>query len=105
MGAFDDIERTYLEGPYGAEDVARILAGGVVLGVGKDRDEVGWRDSLVRKDYHSEWPSLFVLRSCPPAETASGNDLLIETPTNGTLVVNGSASVGVDIFASNGMSS
>jgi hypothetical protein len=42
--AFDDTEKRYLEGDYGVEAVGRIMAGGVVLGVGK-REQVGWRDT------------------------------------------------------------
>jgi solute carrier family 25 carnitine/acylcarnitine transporter 20/29 len=48
-GAFDDIEKAYLEGPYGAEGFGRILAGGVVSGVGKHADNVGWSDTWNRR--------------------------------------------------------
>ena len=48
-GAFDEIETRYLEGGYGAEGVARIVGGGVVLALGKD--EVGWRDHWGDKRY------------------------------------------------------
>ena len=42
--AFDDMETRYLESDYGVEAVGRIMAGGVLLGVGK-REKVGWRDT------------------------------------------------------------
>ena len=44
QSAFDDVEKRYLEGDYGVEAVGRILAGGVIVGVGK-REKVGWRDT------------------------------------------------------------
>lgn len=43
-GAFDDVETRYLESDYGVEAIGRIMAGGVVLGVGK-KEKVGWRDT------------------------------------------------------------
>jgi hypothetical protein len=42
--AFDETEIRYLESDYGVEAIGRILAGGVVPGVGK-REQVGWRDT------------------------------------------------------------
>ena len=42
--AFDETESRYLESDYGVEAIGRILAGGVVLGVGK-REQVGWREA------------------------------------------------------------
>ena len=39
---FDDVEKRYLEGGYGAEGVARVFAGSVVLSV--KSDGVGWSD-------------------------------------------------------------
>jgi hypothetical protein len=42
--AFNETEIRYLESDYGVEAIGRILAGGVVLGVGK-REQVGWRDT------------------------------------------------------------
>ena len=50
--AFDDIEKRYLEGGYGSEGFARIFAGGVVLGIGKD--EVGWQDTWGKKGYEGD---------------------------------------------------
>jgi len=38
------METRYLESDYGVEAVGRIMAGGVLLGVGK-REKVGWRDT------------------------------------------------------------
>lgn len=42
--AFDDVEKRYLESDYGVEATGRIMAGGVIIGVGK-REKVGWRDT------------------------------------------------------------
>ena len=46
---FDDIERRYLEGGYGSEGAARVIAGSIVLSVGKG--EVGWQDAWGKKGY------------------------------------------------------
>lgn len=51
--AFDDVEKRYLEGDYGAEGVGRMLAGGLLLGVGK-RESVGWRDTWGEKGLEGE---------------------------------------------------
>nr|XP_019047790.1 hypothetical protein I302_04407 [Kwoniella bestiolae CBS 10118]OCF26720.1 hypothetical protein I302_04407 [Kwoniella bestiolae CBS 10118] len=83
--AFDDIEKGYLEGPYGEEGTARILAGGVVLGVGKGH--VGWSDTLGNRSL----------------ETSSGLDLLANSTGPGQLSINGTDAQTVDIFASNGV--
>lgn len=53
QSAFDDVEKRYLEGDYGVEAVGRVLAGGVVLGVGK-RENVGWRDIWGRQGLEGE---------------------------------------------------
>ena len=50
---FDDVERHYLEGGYGAEGVGRVFGGGVVLGIGKE--QVGWSDVLGKQGHESEW--------------------------------------------------
>jgi solute carrier family 25 carnitine/acylcarnitine transporter 20/29 len=42
--AFDDVEKRYLESDYGVEAIGRIMAGGVIVGVGK-REKVGWKDT------------------------------------------------------------
>ncbi|WWD06482.1 hypothetical protein V865_004572 [Kwoniella europaea PYCC6329] len=83
--AFDDVETGYLEGPYGEEGMARILAGGVVLGVGKGH--VGWSDTLGNKSL----------------EASSGMDLLVNSSGPGQLAINGTNAQTVDIFASNGV--
>ncbi len=90
-----------MEGGYGSEGVGRVFAGGVVLGVGKE--EVGWQDSWGKKGYQGM--SLMPWRNAAedhPVESASGEGLLIDAPSNGTLVVNGTEAEAVDIFASNG---
>ncbi len=100
--AFDDIERRYLEGGYGSEGVGRIVAGSVVLGVGKD--EVGWQDAWGKEGYQSAIIR-FSSRKCSRSasvESASGEDLIIEAPSDGNLIVNGTSAEAVDIFASNG---
>ncbi|WRT68887.1 uncharacterized protein IL334_005869 [Kwoniella shivajii] len=83
--AFDDIEKGYLEGPFGEEGVGRILAGGVVLGIGKDN--VGWTDTFSRKN----------------VEASSGLGLQLVSDQPGHLSVNGTEAEAVDIFASNGV--
>nr|XP_018259015.1 uncharacterized protein I303_08558 [Kwoniella dejecticola CBS 10117]OBR81173.1 hypothetical protein I303_08558 [Kwoniella dejecticola CBS 10117] len=83
--AFDDIEKGYLAGPYGEEGAARVLAGGVVLDVGKGH--VGWSDTLSNKTI----------------EASSGLILGINSSAPGQLLVNGSTAATVDIFASNGV--
>lgn len=102
--AFDDVEKRYLEGDYGVEGIARIMAGGVVLGVGK-REQVGWRDVWGEQGLegafapaclkHDKW----LMRA---AGSASGEGLRVEAPSNGSLLVNGTEAEVVDIFASNG---
>ncbi|WWC73256.1 uncharacterized protein I206_107222 [Kwoniella pini CBS 10737] len=83
--AFDDIEKGYLAGPYGEEGTARVLAGAVVLGVGKDC--VGWSDALVNKTI----------------EASSGLNLTVQSSGQGDLTINGTDAEVVDIFASNGV--
>ncbi len=46
-GVFDDVERGYLEGGYGAEGVGRIFAGSVISSV--DKKGIGWSDYLEKK--------------------------------------------------------
>lgn len=41
-GVFDDVEKGYLEGQFGAEGVARVIGGGIIIG--SDKDGVGWSD-------------------------------------------------------------
>lgn len=48
---FDSIERGYLEGAFGAEGLARVLAPGVVI---KLDNQVGWRDTFKPKPTESE---------------------------------------------------
>ncbi|WWC91370.1 uncharacterized protein L201_006313 [Kwoniella dendrophila CBS 6074] len=83
--AFDDIEKGYLQGPYGEEGVTRILSGGIALAVGKDH--VGWSDFLGNR----------TLEAC------SGLDLVINSTQPGQISVNGTNVQTVDIFASNGV--
>lgn len=56
-GAFDDVEKRYLEGGYGSEGVGRIVGGGVVLSVGKKG--VGWRDTWGKESTGESSPSDF----------------------------------------------
>ncbi|WWD21028.1 hypothetical protein CI109_105509 [Kwoniella shandongensis] len=84
---FDDIEKGYLEGPYGEEGVGRIVAESVIMGVGKGR--VGWSDTL-----SSKTSSL---------ESASGDELEVRVPDQGKLTVNGTEAETIDIYASNGV--
>lgn len=51
-GVFDEVERRYLEGDFGAEGVARIVSGSVVLGVQKGG--VGWSDHWGKKEFQGE---------------------------------------------------
>ncbi|WVQ93365.1 hypothetical protein IAU59_000433 [Kwoniella sp. CBS 9459] len=83
--AFDDIEKTYLEGAYGDEGVGRIVGGSVVLGIGKG--QVGWSDSLGNRTI----------------EAVTGLALDIDSFKNGEIAVNGTKADTVDIFASNGV--
>ncbi|WVR09194.1 hypothetical protein IAU60_006256 [Kwoniella sp. DSM 27419] len=83
--AFDDVEKAYLEGPYGDEGVSRIVAGGVVPGIGKGN--VGWSDAIGNRT----------------VEAASGLLLDIASTGPGALAVNGTDADAVDIFASNGV--
>lgn len=48
MERFDDIEKEYLEGPYGEEGVGRIVSQSVILG--KDGKGVVWSDTLGKND-------------------------------------------------------
>ena len=102
--AFDDIEKRYLEGGYGSEGFARIFAGGVVLGVGKD--EVGWQDAWGKKEYEGDlfWRLLVSQLMICLVESASGQDLIVKAISNGSLLVNDTEAEAVDIFASNGKS-
>ena len=100
-GVFDDIERGYLEGAFGGEGVGRIVGGGVVTSLGKDG--VGWRDRWGKKGYEGGKPLAPDLRIAYIAvESASGLGLLVEAPTNGSLIINGTEASTIDIFASNG---
>ncbi|OCF44928.1 hypothetical protein I317_01207 [Kwoniella heveanensis CBS 569] len=84
-GAFDDIEKTYLEGAYGDEGVGRIVGGSVVLGIGKG--QVGWSDSLHNRTL----------------EATTGLALDVYSTRSGDIAVNGTQAEIVDIFASNGV--
>ncbi|WVF65719.1 hypothetical protein IAT40_000450 [Kwoniella sp. CBS 6097] len=83
--AFDDIEKTYLEGAFGDEGVGRIFGGGVVLGVSKG--QVGWSDYLNNRII----------------EAVTGLELEINSTKPGEIAVNGTEAETVDIFASNGV--
>ncbi|KAK8843447.1 hypothetical protein IAR55_007104 [Kwoniella newhampshirensis] len=87
FSVLDDIEKGYLEGPYGEEGVGRIVAESVTLGVGKNC--VGWSDTLSSKALGFE--------------TASGDELEVMVPADGRLVVNGTEAEIIDIYASNGV--
>lgn len=98
------MERRYLEGEFGAEGVARIVSGSVVLGVQKDG--VGWSDHWGKKEYQGESdPCTKTQELIFSVESASGLDLVVEVSDDGSLRVNGTEATTVDIFASNGMQS
>lgn len=100
--AFDDVEKRYLEGEYGAEGIGRIMAGGVVVGVGK-HDLVGWRDTWGEKGSEGmSTPAFTAHWLTRVADSLSGGGLFVNAPANGTLIVNGTEAEVVDIFASNG---
>ncbi|WVQ81644.1 hypothetical protein IAT38_003768 [Cryptococcus sp. DSM 104549] len=84
---FDDIERGYLEGPYGDEGVGRIVGQMVVLGGRKK--EVFWSDSLSQRE--------------SSIEAVSGRSLGISSASRGHVTVNTTDAETVDIFASNGV--
>ncbi|ORX38916.1 hypothetical protein BD324DRAFT_617870 [Kockovaella imperatae] len=84
-GAFDDIERGYLEGGYGSEGIGRVIGGSVVLAVG--RGQVGWSDAFKAND--------------DSVEAAFGLHLMVEASQG--LAVNGTNASAIDIFASNGV--
>ena len=99
--AFDETEIRYLESEYGVEAIGRILAGGVVTGVGK-REKVGWRDTWNKTHLGRESLSLIRWKEADFVDSIAGEELYVEAPPNGRLVVNGTEAEAVDIFASNG---
>ncbi|ODO01697.1 hypothetical protein I350_06523 [Cryptococcus amylolentus CBS 6273] len=86
LSAFDDIERGYLEGPYGDEGVGRIVGQNVVLG--QDGKGVGWSDLLGKES---------------DFEAASGLHLNVSSPSRNEVLVNDTKAEIIDIFASNGV--
>ncbi|WVO18265.1 hypothetical protein L204_105976 [Cryptococcus depauperatus] len=84
--AFDEMERGYLEGPYGEEGVGRTMAHSIVSG-GKGKG-VWWSDAFCNKS--------------SDLETISGQHLNV-TSYHGIMTVNGTITETVDIFASNGV--
>ncbi|WVQ75361.1 hypothetical protein IAR50_004980 [Cryptococcus sp. DSM 104548] len=86
LSAFDDIERGYLEGPYGDEGVGRIVGQNVVLG--QKGKGVGWSDLLGKES---------------DFEAASGLHLNVSSPSRNNVVVNDTKAEIIDIFASNGV--
>lgn len=60
MERFNDIEKKYLEGPYGEEGVGRIVSQSVILG--KDGKGVVWSDTLGKNDSQC-WYSAFCVIS------------------------------------------
>jgi hypothetical protein len=81
----------------GGEGVGRIVGGGVVTSLGKDG--VGWRDRWGKKGYEGGNPLAPDLRIAYIAvESASGLGLLVEAPTNGSLIINGTEASTIDIF-------
>lgn len=100
--AFDDVEKRYLEGEFGIEGVARVVSAGVLLGLG--HDGVGWRDYWSKSGktgkLHLDHVGVIADNS---VEAASGDELKVEAPPNGSLIVNGTEAQAIDIFASNGV--
>jgi uncharacterized surface protein with fasciclin (FAS1) repeats len=99
--AFDETEIRYLESDYGVEAIGRILAGGVVTGVGK-REKVGWRDTWNKTHLGRESLPWIEWKKADFVDSIAGEELYVEVPSNGSLVVNGTEAEVVDIFASNG---
>ena len=105
-GAFDKVERGYLEGGFGAEGVGRIFSGSILLGVG-ERDSVGWSDTWGDKEQKGAFLRSRVAISGSlliSVQAVSGLDLVVEASADYKLAVNGTAVQAVDIFASNGES-
>jgi hypothetical protein len=100
QNAFDDMETRYLESDYGVEAIGRIMAGGVILGVGK-REKVGWRDTWEKTEFGSRSAGRGV-NSADVLVSISGGGVRVDAPSNGSLIVNGTEAEVVDIFASNG---
>lgn len=84
--AFDDIERGYLEGGFGAEGLARVLAPGTLLHIDK-KSPVGWSDTWGKK----------------PTNVTSASGVLEISAKNGSVTVNGTEATTVDIFTDNGV--
>lgn len=84
--AFDDIERGYLEGGFGAEGLSRVLAPGTLLKIDSKRP-VGWSDSWGKK----------------ATNVTSASGVLEVSGKNGSVSVNGSDADVVDIFTDNGV--
>ena len=99
-GAFDDIERVYLEGGYGGEGVGRVVGGSVVLGVAKGN--VGWSDLLKKGGTNGELPPGSGNQLMSSVTSASGLPLDVEG-SSAALAVNGTNATTIDIFASNGV--